>query len=170
MKWVNHKAVTFSVVYLLSSNLFASLISAVGSIFPDTVEGTDFESASWKKKHRKFSHWGAMYLFLAFVCFILGGGLKVLKFNPNEIISLFMFVSKGQASYIEGIKVLSRVLFWFFVGGFLHVLEDAITGKVPLINPTKKTWGIRLFPVGSLQEYLLTLAIIAVAAMKLLAK
>ncbi|MGC8766965.1 MAG: metal-dependent hydrolase [Brevinematia bacterium] len=170
MKWVNHKAVTFSVVYLLSSNLFASLISAVGSTFPDAIEGTDFKSASWKKNHRKFSHWGIMYLFLIFVCFIIGGGLKVLKFNPNEFVPFFTSVLKGQANYIEGIKVLSKFLFWFFVGGFFHILEDAITGKVPLINPTKKTFGVRLFPVGSMQEYLLTLAIIAVAAMKLLAK
>ncbi len=168
MKWVSHKAITFSVAYLLSSNFFASLISAIGGVFPDAIEGFHFESVSWKKKHRRFSHWGAMYFFLVLVCFIIGGGLGVLKFNPNDILSLL--TSKGQAGYIEGIKVLSRVLFWFFLGAFFHVLEDAITGKVPFINPTKKTWGVRLFPVGSLQEYLLTLAITAVAVLKLLAK
>jgi len=58
MKWINHKAITFSTIYLLTSNLYASIVSALGSILPDLVEGFNFQTTSWKKSHRRISHWG----------------------------------------------------------------------------------------------------------------
>ena len=49
--------------------------------------------------------------------------------------------------------VFFSVLTWLFLGALLHIAEDAVCGKVPLLFPTQKT-GIRLFTVGSFREYL----------------
>lgn len=39
----------------------------------------------------------------------------------------------------------------------MHIAEDAVCGKVPLLTPYQKV-GVRLFKVGSVPEYLFTIA------------
>ena len=43
------------------------------------------------------------------------------------------------------------------IGALLHIAEDAVCGKVPFLTPYHKV-GIRLFKVGSVTEYLFTIA------------
>lgn len=43
------------------------------------------------------------------------------------------------------------------VGALLHIAEDAVCGKVPFLTPYQKI-GVRLFQVGSVAEYLFTIA------------
>ena len=42
----------------------------------------------------------------------------------------------------------------------MHILEDAVCGKVPFIFPGKR-YGVKLFNVGSFTEYLVVGAILA---------
>jgi inner membrane protein len=48
------------------------------------------------------------------------------------------------------------------VGALLHILEDALCGKVPFLLPSQKV-GIRLFQVGSVLEYLFSIGIVLAA-------
>ena len=49
---------------------------------------------------------------------------------------------------------VSDCLFWFFVGALLHILEDAVCGKIPFFSPRKRIWVLpRLFYTGSAGEY-----------------
>jgi len=43
--------------------------------------------------------------------------------------------------------------FWFFIGSILHILEDALCGKIPFYS-LRHPIGIRLFYVGTEKEYL----------------
>jgi len=52
-------------------------------------------------------------------------------------------------------------LIWLLLGALLHIAEDAVCGKVPCLFPTQKI-GIRLFTVGSFQEYLFVLLCIVI--------
>ena len=54
-------------------------------------------------------------------------------------------------------------------GALLHILEDAVCGKVPLVYLTKKT-GLKLFKVGSFREYFFAIFLVLAAwAAKILA-
>ena len=48
------------------------------------------------------------------------------------------------------------------VGALLHILEDALCGKVPLIFPGEKI-GLKLFSVGSFTEYFFAAGIVLLA-------
>ncbi|MBP3723175.1 MAG: hypothetical protein J6I62_07995, partial [Selenomonadaceae bacterium] len=52
-----------------------------------------------------------------------------------------------------------RLLFAFLFGALCHIAEDALCGKVPTVTPNIK-WGVRLFKVGSLREYVIVIVII----------
>ena len=45
------------------------------------------------------------------------------------------------------------------IGALLHIAEDAFCGKVPLFLPWQKV-GIKLFTVGSVTEYLFSMAVV----------
>ena len=45
------------------------------------------------------------------------------------------------------------------IGALLHIVEDAFCGKVPLFLPWQKV-GIKLFTVGSVTEYLFSMAVV----------
>ena len=45
------------------------------------------------------------------------------------------------------------------VGALLHIAEDALAGKVPLLHPARKV-GVRLFRVGSFGEYIVALILV----------
>lgn len=43
--------------FFVSHDFLSSLIAAGGSVLPDALEGSDFDSPTWKREHRKTSHW-----------------------------------------------------------------------------------------------------------------
>lgn len=88
-----------------------------------------FTSDNWHKNHRKASHWFMLYLIPAILLFSFSMSFVVVK--------VFMF---------------------FLVGCLLHILEDAITGKIPSVNPAKRI-GVRIIENGSLVELMSALAI-----------
>jgi inner membrane protein len=47
------------------------------------------------------------------------------------------------------------------IGALLHIAEDALCGKVPFLFPWQKV-GIKLFTVGSVTEYLFSMAAVIV--------
>lgn len=136
MKWVNHKILTASMVYALFHNPIYSISAAIGSIFPDVVEGRvnildPWSYKKWKKRHRGFSHWIILYLIVLVSLILIG---QFVEFSPHW-------------------SLLRDLLCFFLVGCILHIIEDAFCGRVPLINPYKRE-GFMMFRMGSLWEYL----------------
>lgn len=140
MKWINHQIVTGFVVFAATDDALFVASSIVGAVVPDRVEGAPpKESAAywkWRKNHRTWSHYPPLYLALIAAV----QGVKFLVPNATLAIAL---------------NVLTGVL----IGALLHVAEDAICGKVPVFKPRKK-YGLKLFKVGSWQEYLCAALII----------
>ena len=50
---------------------------------------------------------------------------------------------------------------YFAVGALLHIAEDAVCGKVPLLTPGDKH-GVKLFAVGSFAEYFFSAGVVLV--------
>ena len=138
MKWVNHQILTGVIVYAATGNLLYTACSIGGSILPDKLEGDPAKGnyQRWRRQHRGRTHWPLPYVLLAG----------------------FLY----QAGALHLASPAMRDLAWFGIyilaGAVLHILEDAVCGKVPLLFPNKK-WGISLFKVGSLTEYIFTLLV-----------
>ncbi|WP_295165089.1 metal-dependent hydrolase, partial [Selenomonas sp. F0473] len=107
------------------------------AVLPDKIEGTPGSVGwrTWRSRHRGWSHWPLLYLALL-------GALT------------------HSAGYFFYDAAFFSVLNWLLIGALLHIAEDAVCGKVPLLTPSEK-YGIRLFTVGSFREYLFVLACIA---------
>lgn len=140
MKWVNHKLVTGVLVFAGTNSILYAAYSLIGSILPDKLEGkvpTEKKAYwKWRSKHRQTTHWPLPYL---------------------ALIAVLMYLNK--------IDILSGLLWEFAmlplfiaVGAILHILEDGICGKVPLITRRRKI-GIKLFRVGSAWEYFISYTI-----------
>lgn len=138
MKWQNHKLCTFGTVLMVTGNLVGAFISMCTSCLPDRLEGrppdqkTDSKAYwQWRKQHRTYSHYMALYigLLVAYIC-----GYRLTGLGEKYI-----------TVYAYGIFAI--------LGCVLHIAEDAVCGKVPWILPKRK-YGVRLFKVGSWQEYL----------------
>ena len=141
MKWVNHEIVTGVIAYTASADPLLAVCSMIGAIIPDRVEGNPRSSHlfwSWRSRHRGWSHWPLGYLLIA---------LLVARMTPN----LLHPADIG----------MPHIVFWLCVGALLHIAEDAVCGKVPLLTPWGKH-GIRLFTVGSVTEYLSAISIVLV--------
>ncbi|MFN3995770.1 MAG: metal-dependent hydrolase [bacterium] len=136
MKWISHKIITLSFVFLATNDPVASFISALGSTFPDYIEG--YHKGRIPKYHRTISHWFVWYIILTAFFFLLAKGNVSLK-EFNFIFNMY------------------SIAFWYFFGAFLHVIQDSITGKIPLFNPFVKDFSLKLFDTGSFYEYLLSL-------------
>ncbi len=133
--------------------------AVLGSTLPDAIEGlrslrTKEDYIAWNRIHRKQSHWFVPYLvllclswsFSLFPNFLLSDLLPihVIKFYKSDLTNLFF------------LKTGTLLFGWYLVGVLMHILEDAICGKVPFANPNKKDFGIRLFKTGSFTEYCLS--------------
>ncbi|WP_196593880.1 metal-dependent hydrolase [Pectinatus sottacetonis] len=134
MKWVNHMLVTGAIVYAVTADPLLALYSVAGSVLPDRLEGRPPKNKKaywkWRQNHRTWTHWTVPYLLIITVILLLRH-LKIITpvFWPVMLIVLF-----------------------FFTGALLHIVEDFLCGKVPLINYKKKI-GIKLFTVDSWGEY-----------------
>ncbi|MGL6015248.1 MAG: metal-dependent hydrolase [Selenomonadaceae bacterium] len=139
MKWISHEILTGAAVYAFSGDILYAMFSMAGSVLPDKMEGSPQAQRSywsWRSRHRGTSHWPAPYLF---------------------VIALLLFVHKLQLVPMEMWGFLLLGIF-LMIGALLHILEDAVCGKVPLIRRRQKI-GIKLFTVGSVTEYLFVLGV-----------
>lgn len=153
MKWHSHKLVTGAVLYAVTGNLLIAGLGVLGSTFPDWVEGKPpkfgtKEYQEWRKRHRQESHWLIPYLLLT------AAGFYYLNTFGIKIISLDKLTDM-LTHWQSNIDVL--IVYFvssFTLGCVLHILEDAVCGRVPLLL-LKPRIGLRLFRVGSIWEYLL---------------
>ena len=135
MKWVNHEIVTGVIVYGATGDLLSTVFSMAGAIFPDKVEGRPGTNYwSWRARHRGWSHWPVIYIAIY--------ALMQLGFLPQG------------ADAEKGVSFVC-------IGALLHIAEDAVCGKVPFLFPWQKV-GIKLFKVGSVTEYLFSMALVIV--------
>lgn len=141
MKWINHQVVTGFIIYATTNDALFVASGIFGAVLPDKVEGAPPKESKaywkWRKNHRTWSHYPALYLALI-------AGLQYAKnYYPNEVFALVM-----------------DLLSYMLVGALLHIAEDGICGKVPILTPHGKH-GLKLFKVGSWQEYFFVALIIA---------
>lgn len=144
MKWKNHKLVTTVVVFAVTGNLLYAAYSYLGSVLPDRLEGKPPKETKaywqWRSKHRQTTHWTLPYL---------------------AIIAILMYLH--DSSILTGWAWQGALIPLFVsVGALLHIVEDSICGKVPLIWRKRKI-GIKLFKVGSVWEYFVVYTICIIA-------
>lgn len=141
MKWINHQIVTGFIVFAATDNALFVASSIIGAVIPDRVEGSPPQESKkywkWRKNHRTWSHYPPLYILL-----IIG-----VKFVSEYL----------QEPRLE--LILNLVIYALF-GALLHIIEDGICGKVPIFTPRRKH-GIKLFKVGSWQEYVFSAIIIS---------
>lgn len=137
MKWVDHQVLTGVIVYAATDDLLLTVYSMAGAIFPDKVEGSPRAGNywSWRSRHRGWSHWPVLYLGIIF------------------------FLSHLEEMQLTSLPTADLVTIgtYICIGALLHIAEDAVCGRVPFLTPYHKI-GIRLFKVGSVTEYLFTIA------------
>ena len=140
MKWINHQIVTGFIVCTATDDALFTASSIIGAVLPDRVEGSPPKDSSaywkWRKRHRTWSHYPPLYLLLILAA-------QVAKdYYPQAVFAL-------------------NLLIYALCGALLHIAEDALCGKVPLLTPHKK-FGLKLFKVGTWREYLIVVLIIAI--------
>ena len=89
--------------------------------------------------------------------------MEVICRNPCRTdkcsLGLIFFLSRLEEGQLTALPTadLTTIGIYICIGALLHIAEDAVCGKVPLLTPYHKV-GIRLFKVGSVPEYLFTIA------------
>ena len=138
MKWVNHQVVTGVLVYSVTEDLLLTVYSMAGAILPDKLEGNPQAGDywRWRSRHRGWLHWPLLYFAL------LGLSLR------------FAHGAYGAAG-----GELAVIGVYFSIGALLHIAEDAVCGRVPLLTPGDKH-GVKLFAVGSYLEYLFSIGVV----------
>lgn len=142
MKWISHEVVTGVLVYTVTEDLTLTVCAMAGAVIPDRLDGDPRKAKDywlWRGSHRGWSHWPAPYLF---------------------VIAVVLSAEQGMENGDAGRWMLIPVA--VMAGALLHILEDALCGKVPLIFPGEKI-GLKLFPVGSFREYFFALGIVLAA-------
>ena len=147
MKWLNHKLITGFLVHAVTGDIPGAVVSAAGSIYPDALEFGYSPS-----RHRKLSHWWVIYGVALFAVY------AILKYRFGGVCDLTLAIKNLSG----GTDVFFTVIFYFLIGCMLHIAQDALCGHVPLLNPFKKSFDVRLFRVGSFAEYAITAVIIIV--------
>lgn len=140
MKWINHQVVTGFMIYAATDNALFVASGILGAVLPDRVEGSPPREKKaywkWRKNHRTWSHYPPLYLAL-------------------------IFAAQYAKNYLSfpGSEIVLNVLSYIFVGALLHIVQDGICGKVPILTPHGKH-GLKLFKVGSWREYFFVVLII----------
>ncbi|NPA39347.1 MAG: hypothetical protein GXO57_02750 [Thermodesulfobacteria bacterium] len=152
MRWKTHKVITGFIVFTYSKEVIATISAILGSVFPDAIEFLVYGRKIPLWKHRTLFHWLFLYALILVLIFlntpygVLRATCINLRIHPGTI---------GRVP----IRILgSYLIFWFVIGAMLHILEDAITGKVPRpysFNYKRKDWGIELFRTGSVIEWII---------------
>ena len=142
MKWINHQIVTGFIVCTVTDDALFTASSIVGAVIPDRVEGSPPKENKaywkWRKNHRTWSHYPPIYLAL------IAAAQFAKDYYPEPTLAFVL-----------------NLITYALVGALLHVAEDGICGKVPIFFPRKK-YGLKLFKVGSWQEYFFTVLIILI--------
>ena len=154
MKWINHHIVTGSLIFAITGgNFLCTAISMAGSVLPDMLEGKHPEdpdnTINWARFHRRLSHWFVPYGIAFLVC-----GLGSLFSGSSSTIAIDNIVTL----ILQG-KVVGPVFTMFSflaVGCLFHIVEDALCGSIPSINPRRRI-GMSLFRVGSFREYVFSI-------------
>lgn len=138
MKWVNHEIITGVIVYAATEDVLLTCYSMAGAIFPDKVEGApgSIGYSTWRSRHRGWSHWPLLYIAIIGLIYRTSGGWESL--SDLDVIGLYICI-----------------------GALLHIAEDAVCGRVPLVTPGQKV-GVRLFTVGSITEYIFSIAVVLI--------
>ena len=139
MKWVNHKLITGSIVYITTNDLLLTTSAMIGSIIPDAAEFPPWpynDKRDYLKQHRKITHWIIPYLSL----------LTYILYLRN----------------VEGITFINTIGLGIILGAIFHIIEDGICGTIPSLDPRKRI-GVLLFKTGAVIEYLLSLVLFYMA-------
>lgn len=156
MKWVNHKILTFTVVFAFSKSLFGAIFASLGSTIPDALEV--FLPGDKKKIHRTLTHWWVIYLIPVLVMWF--SFKEFFLEHPLYRPSLTSFYLLLTANQQQELKIWLWSSFFVLIGCLLHILEDAFTvGKVPFLHPMRKEVGLKLFKTGSTAEFVFVLVI-----------
>lgn len=154
MKWTSHRITTLALVYALTRSIPAAAIAALGSVFPDAVEGhgdrdnpLSEQHRKWQARHRQTSHWFVIYAVVGIVSFVYAG-----HHNPKGL--------DMARLDIEGLISISAA--WFSVGCLAHILEDLFCGKVPGLM-LKQRIGWQFFYLGTYREYMIVVGTVAVS-------
>ena len=151
MTWKSHKLLTLVLVWAFFHNVFYSFIAGIGAIIPDLLEGKGFlyDYERWIQRHRTYSHWFIPYAVVFLVSF-LGMGKEVFELMRLD----FLFFPNQEK------LILFFILSALSLGCLFHILEDAVSGKVPLWHPTKRTFGVRLIRTRSFLEYVFVILVV----------
>lgn len=139
MKWVNHKLITGSIVYITTNDLLLTTSAMIGSIIPDALEFPPWhykDKWSYLKQHRKITHWIVPYLFL---------------------IAYTLYLRN-----VDSITFINTIGLGILLGAIFHILEDVICGTVPSLDPRKRI-GVLLFKTGDVIKYFLSLVLFYIA-------
>lgn len=167
MKWISHKAITGAIIWGLTTNPILTVASVIGSTFPDWIETPPWaysDKYKYLSQHRRGSHWFIPYAAAAILAAILvvgtGTYYHIILHHITNINSIFHYLHSNTIKYFIINNTVLLGLF-FLIGCLFHILEDGITGKVPGLHIRKKI-GVRLFKVGSIQEYIVVAAILLI--------
>lgn len=127
-----HRVTAFMILLAATGSALAAACGLLGGVFPDTAEYLIW-GGDRGRHHRKWTHWFALYLAGFGLCFYLWG---------NGTLPPFVAVAAREPA-----ALWSCAAFWF-AGGLLHILCDACCGKVPLWDPRKKNFGIKVFTMA----------------------
>ena len=101
MTWKSHQIVTFTTVFVLSQDVFASIFASFGSAVPDKLEGP-----FWQSWHRTYTHWFVLYL--PFLVFLLRHGGP----NGNTITKFLFWIVIGALFHILEDAICGTIPVW----------------------------------------------------------
>lgn len=142
MKWINHRAITASIAFILTQNIPFTLGAYAGSTVPDRLEQNTNRDQLTFQNHRQLTHW----------------------FVPYTIVMLVLLV---VAVCMHPLTNAEQLFFKVTIGGLFgciaHIIEDGVTGTVPGLT-LKSRVGKAFLKTGEQREYIISiiLAIIAI--------
>lgn len=158
MVWKSHQAVTAITVYAVTRNIPATIIATMASVFPDWIEFR-IPFVNWQSFHRTYCHFWAFYAIPLIALYLFMGTVGIPLFDSGAEFSRSIFLLKVELSgsqpfYMakEFLPIVCNVGLWFLIGCLMHIAEDAICGRIPIIRPTQRAHLIRFFYTGGLGE------------------
>ena len=159
MLWSNHRLIGASFAFALTGHVLPATFSYCGSIYPDKVEGFEFQDPNWWRNHRMSSHYWPFYLIPFLIGIIFGtDGHLTLAINPTQILTDLQTLPAEDVL----LPFILYAVMWIAFGGLTHIFADFFCGSVPGLTPTHRI-GYRLFIVGSLKEHAVCLLFCASA-------
>lgn len=57
--------------------------------------------------------------------------------------------------------------FYITIGCIMHIIEDSLSGTVPVINPRKRIFTLGIMKTGSIPEYILSYSLLGLSLLML---